>query len=201
MGTSWLHSSFKRLAASFILAFALVTAMAQVDVVMIYGTVKDMTSSKKLDGVIITVFKNGAKLVDVPTNASGKYEVNLDYGADYKIMCSKSGYVGKNITIDTRNIPEEDRQGGHGMNIDFTMMVSIPDVDFSILQEAFGKAKYQAASNNFEWDMEYTAKMKDAQARLLKEYDERKKRELNAEADFVKKMAEGNAALTASDFK
>ena len=56
---------------------------AQVDNVMIYGTVKDLTSSKKMDGVSVVVFKNGAKLIEVPTNASGKYEVNLDYGADY----------------------------------------------------------------------------------------------------------------------
>ncbi|MEO8590168.1 MAG: hypothetical protein ABI432_12415 [Flavobacteriales bacterium] len=178
-----------------------VTGTAQVDVVLVFGTVKDMSTAKKLDGVIITVFKNGAKLVEVPTNASGKYEVNLDYGAEYKIMCSKAGFVGKNIAIDTRNIPEEDRQGGHGMNIDFTMMVDIPDVDFSILQQPFGKAKYVPGSGNFEWDMEYTTGMRDAQARLLKEYEEKKKREANADVDFAKQMADGNAAMTAQEYK
>ena len=44
---------------------------AQVDNVMVFGTVKDMTTAKKLDGVTVTVFKNGAKLVDVMSNASG----------------------------------------------------------------------------------------------------------------------------------
>ena len=43
---------------------------AQIDVVLVFGTVKDMSTAKKLDGVIITVFKNGGKLVEVPTNAS-----------------------------------------------------------------------------------------------------------------------------------
>ncbi|MCB0763169.1 MAG: carboxypeptidase regulatory-like domain-containing protein [Flavobacteriales bacterium] len=93
------------------LTFSLSTLTAQVDNVMVYGTVKDMSTAKKLDGVTVTVFKNGAKLVDVVTNASGKYEVNLDYGADFKVMCSKPGFVGKNISIDTRNVPEEERQG------------------------------------------------------------------------------------------
>ena len=109
---------------------------------MMYGTVKDLTSSKKLDDVSVTVFKNGAKLIDVPTNASGKYELNLDYGADYKIVVDKAGFVGKNITIDTRNIPEEDRQGGHGMNIDFSMFTDLPGIDYSILNEPFGMAAY-----------------------------------------------------------
>jgi hypothetical protein len=108
-------------------------AAAQVDNVMVYGTVKDMTTAKKLDGVVVTVFKNGAKLVEVSTNASGKYEVNLDYGSDFKIMCSKPAFVGKNITINTKEVPEEERSGGHGMNIDFTMMAELSGVDYSIL--------------------------------------------------------------------
>ncbi|MBL0127449.1 MAG: hypothetical protein IPP83_08290 [Flavobacteriales bacterium] len=177
------------------------SATAQVDVVMVYGTVKDFSTAKKLEGVAITVFKNGGKVLEIPTNASGKYEVNLDYGADYKVMCAKAGYVSKNIAIDTRNIPEEDRQGGHGMNIDFTMMADIPGVDYSVLLEPFGKAKYNAAVGNIEFDVEYTNGMRDAQARLLKAYEERKKREANVEVDFAKLMTQGNAAMTAADFK
>lgn len=172
---------------------------AQVDNVMIYGTVKDLTSSKKLDGVTVTVFKNGAKLIDVPTNASGKYEVNLDYGSDYKVMVSKPGFVGKNITIDTRNVPEEERQGGHGMNIDFSILTDLPGIDYSILNEPFGKANY--TSGTFAWDIEYTNKMRDAQARLMKEYDDKRKREGDAEAKYAKLIQEGGNAMTASDFK
>jgi hypothetical protein len=183
-----------------LLAMFLVTAVrAQVDNVMIYGTVKDLTSSKKLDGVTVTVFKNGAKLIDVPTNASGKYEVNLDYGSDYKIMVAKPGFVGKNITIDTRNVPEEERAGGHGMNIDFSMLTDLPGIDYSILNEPFGKANY--AAGTFAWDIDYTNKMRDAQARLMKEYDEKRKREGDAEARYAKLIQEGTTAMTNSDFK
>lgn len=169
--------------------------------VVVFGTVKDFSTAKKLEGVTITVFKNGGKLVEVPTNASGKYEVNLDYGAEYKVMCSKTGYVSKNIAIDSRNIPEEERAGGHGMNIDFTMMAELTGVDYSVLLEPFGKAKYNAAAGTIEWDIEYTNRMRDAQSRLLKEYEDRKKREANAEAEFAKLMTQGNAAMGSSDFK
>ena len=197
------RSAGERLRALWMCALLLVMNVAhgQLDNVMVYGTVKDMTSAKKLDGATVTVFKNGAKLVDVFTNASGKYEVNLDYGSDYKIMWSKSGFVGKNITINTKEVPEEERNGGHGMNIDITMMAELSGVDYSILLEPFGKAKYDKATGNFEWDIDYTTRMRDAQAKLLKEYEERKKREANAEAEFAKAMAAGTAAMTAGDFK
>lgn len=197
MGSKWIALSRWFGVVAFLALFA--TARAQVDNVLIYGTVKDLTSSKKLDGVTVTVFKNGAKLIDVPTNASGKYEINLDYGSDYKIMVSKGGFVGKNITIDTRNVPEEERQGGHGMNIDFSMLTDLPGIDYSILNEPFGKANYSAGT--FAWDIEYTNKMRDAQARLMREYEEKRKREGDAEARYAKLIQDGNTAMTASDFK
>ena len=173
---------------------------AQVDDVYIYGTVKDYTSSKKLDGVTVTIFKNGAKLAETVTNASGKYELNVDFGADYKLMCAKPGFVGKNILIDTRNVPEEERSGGLGMNIDFTMLQSIPDMDFSVLEQPFGKAKFDGTSGTLSWDMAYTEHMRSEQARLLKEYDDKRKRELGAEAEFAKLMTDGGAAMTAKEY-
>lgn len=187
-----------RSCSSLFFALCFLSGAAQVDNVMVYGTVKDLTSSKKLEGVSVTIFKNGAKLIEVPTNASGKYEVNLDYGSEYKIMVSKGGFVGKNIMIDTRNTPEEERQGGHAMNIDFSMLTDLPGIDYSVLNEPFGKAAY--AGGTFSWDIEYTNKMRDAQARLMKEYDEMRKLEGDAEARFAKLMQTGTAAMTASDF-
>lgn len=196
-----LHSAMTRLSV-FVFTLIIATSLvAQVDVVMVYGTVKDHSTAKKIDGVVVTVLKNGGKLLEVPTNASGKYEVNLDYGSEYKILLSKKGYVSKNIVIDTRDIPEEDRQGGHGINADFSMLQELAGMDFSLLLEPFGKAKFDRAAGNISWDMEYTGRMRDLQIKLTKEYEERKKREANAEVEFAKLMTAGNTAMAANDFK
>jgi hypothetical protein len=172
-----------------------------VDIVYVYGTVKDYTSSKKLDGVTVSVFKNGAKLAETTTNASGKYEFNLDYGSDYKIVYGKTGVVAKNITIDTRNIPEEERVGGHGMNVEMTLFNELPGMDFSVLQQPIGKAKFDAATSEVTWDLQYTEQIRSEIARLMNEYDSKKKREANAEEDFKKAMANGESAMAAADYK
>lgn len=192
--------SLLRSALIILIAFLARPLLAQVDDVYIYGTVKDYSTAKKLDGVTVTIFKNGQKLAETVTNASGKYELNVDFGADYKLMCSKQGYVGKNILIDTRNVPEEDRSGGLGMNIDFTMLATIPDMDFSILEQPFGKAKFDGTTGTISWDMAYTEQMRNEQARLLREYDEKRKREAGADADFAKLMTEGTAAMTSKEY-
>lgn len=171
------------------------------DMVYIYGTVKDYYSSKKIDGVTVTVYKNGSKLMDVRTNASGKYDVNLDYGADYKLVYSKDGLVSKSIAMDTRNVPEEDRLGGHGFNLEMTLFNDIPDVDFAVLEQPIGKAKYYPDKGEVAWDIAYTEQIRSEVNRLMKEYDDRQKREANADADYAKQMQAGESAMTARDFK
>ena len=185
------------LACSFLLFSA---AFGQVDNVYVYGTVKDYVSSKKLDGITVTVFKNGGKLTEVVTNASGKYEFNLDYGSDYKLVYSRAGMVSKNISIDTKNIPEEERVGGHGMNVEMTLFTELPGIDFTVLQQPIGKAKFDPTTKEVTWDLQYTEQVRAEIQRLMKEYDEKKKREANAEEDFIKMMAAGDAAMAAADY-
>lgn len=179
----------------------LLPAFGQVDNVYVYGTVKDYVSSKKLDGITVTVFKNGGKLTEVVTNASGKYEFNLDYGSDYKLVYSKPGMVSKNISIDTKNIPEEERVGGHGMNVEMTLFAELPGIDFSVLQQPIGKAKFDPTTKEVTWDLQYTEQVRAEIQRLMKEYDEKKKREANAEEEFAKLMSAGDAAMGAADYK
>jgi hypothetical protein len=176
-------------------------AQAQVDNVYVYGTVKDYNTNKKLDGVTVTVFKDGTKFASVVTSANGKYEYNLDYGYEYKLLFEKPGMVGKNVTINTRSIPEEQRVGGLAMNVEMTLFTDIPGINYSILQQPIGKSKYDPSTQMLAWDLEYTEQMRAELDRLQKEYDEKKKREANADEAFNKLMDQGNAAMGTKDYK
>lgn len=173
----------------------------ELDNVYIYGTIKDQYTAKKLDGVVVAIYKNGGKLQEVSSNASGKYEFNVDYGAEYKIVYNKVGWVSKNYTVDTRNVPEESRVGGEGMNIEMTLFQELPGMDFSILNQPIGKAKYYAEKSGLDWDWEYTAQIQNEVNRLIKEYNDRKKNEANADEQYTKAMQQGEAAMTAADYK
>ncbi len=176
-------------------------ASAQVDNVYVYGTVKDYNTSKKLDGITVNVLKDGVQYASVVTSANGKYEFNLDFGHEYKIVFGKVGMVGKNVSIDTKDIPEEQRVGGVAMNVEMTLFQDIPGIDYSILQKPIGKSKFDPATGTLAWDLAYTEQMRAELNRLQKEYDERKKREANADEAFNKLMEQGNAAMGAKDFK
>ena len=79
------------------------------------------------------------------------------------------------------------------------MLTDLPGIDYSILNEPFGMAAYTAGT--FNWDIEYTTKMRDAQARLIKEYQDLLKNQGDAEAKFAKLMESGEKSMATSDFK
>lgn len=195
------NNRFLRRLLPLFFVLATFTAAAQVDNVYVYGTVKDYNTSKKLDGITVTVFKDGVKSNSVVTSANGKYEFNLDYGHEYKLLYEKPGMVGKNVTIDTKGIPEADRAGGSAMNVEMTLFQDIPGIDYSILNQPIGKSKYDAGTGNLAWDLAYTEQMRAELNRLQKEYDEKKKREASADAAFQKLMDQGNAAMGTKDYK
>jgi hypothetical protein len=193
--------SIRHILVLLLLLMGSTAALAQVDNVYVYGTVKDYNTSKKLDGVTVTVFKDGTKFASVTTSANGKYEYNLDYGYEYKLLFEKPGMVAKNVTINTASIPEAQRVGGLAMNVEMTLFTDIPGIDYSILQQPIGKSKYDPGTQMLAWDLEYTEHMRSELDRLQKEYDEKKKREASADDAFKKLMDQGNAAMGGKDYK
>jgi tetratricopeptide (TPR) repeat protein len=176
-------------------------ANAQIDNVYVYGTVKDYNTSKKLDGITVSVLKDGAQFTQVVTSANGKYEFNLDYGHDYKLVFDKVGMVGKNVSINTTGIPDADRQGGLAMNVEMTLFQELPGIDFKLLQQPIGKSKYDPDTKNLAWDLAYTEQIRAEMERLLKEYDDKKKREAGADEDYAKAMKAGTDAMAAASYE
>ncbi|MCB0794756.1 MAG: hypothetical protein KDB88_08470, partial [Flavobacteriales bacterium] len=98
------------------------------------------------------------------------------------------------------NIPEEERVGGHGMNVEMTLFNELPGIDFSVLDKPIGKAKFDPANNEVTWDLEYTNGIRNEIARLMKEWEDKQKRAANADEEFAKLMSQGDAAMGAADF-
>ena len=168
------HSPFR-----FALIFASIVAgielAAQEPGMIVYGTVRDFTTRDSIPNAIVSILGDGndKPLIKIVTNARGRYEIGLTEMEPYTIAYSAAGKVGKKVVIDLRGPSKEAWEAGFGMHIDITLLDSLPDVDFSILSEPFGQARYNAESANFEWDVEYTSSMRDRQAALLKTYQER----------------------------
>ena len=152
-------------------AFALcppLACLAQADV-LVYGVMKDMRTSARINEMAVEAIdlKWGRWKV-AATNDSGKYELDLGRNGEWLLTYSAPGYVSKRIKLMLSGPSAEEWVGGFGMNVDMTMIQVKEGVDFSVLDEPFGICRFNSETAMFEWDMDYTQKMRDRQSALLK---------------------------------
>ena len=197
-----------------ILCFAPGVSYAQDDL-NIHGVVSDAMSSSKLDGVKVTVKKNGSDHNTFTTRANGKYEFYLDCDSRYDLIFQKDGYVDRSITIDATNVPEEVIGAGIIMPTDMSMYQiteAMKGADLSVFDEPIGKAKYDPSQGDLVWDFTYTNKVKNdimsfmhdvekKQKELDKQDSEAEKAAKEKEEKFNQLVKDGDAAMSKSHFQ
>lgn len=181
----------------------------------IHGVVSDAMSSSKLDGVKVTVKKNGTNHDSFTTRANGKYEFYLDCDSRYDLIFQKDGYVDRSITIDATNVPPEVIGAGIIMPTDMSMYEiteAMKGADLSVFNEPIGKAKFDPAQGDLVWDFTYTNKVKNDIMSFMRDV-EKKQKELDkqdSEADKAAKAQEekfnqlvkdGDAAMSKSNYQ
>ncbi len=170
--------------------------LSQNDIAHVFGQLKDQTTKKKLEGVIVQVFKDGMVFDTYNAGTTGKYDFKLPLGFTYDIKFSKGGdYLAKVIRIDTRNIPEEDRYGGFDMNVEGTLFPYRQGFNTDLLREPLAKANYNPSEDGLTFDFAYSeqkAKEIDAEFKRL---DDIEKNLAKLKADFDKFMSDGNQKM------
>jgi hypothetical protein len=154
---------------------SVVTIMAQTPGMVVYGTVRELNTRDSIPFPTILVEEVGSKEPPMPivSTARGRYEVTMTAQKTYLIRYGAPGKVTKCVKLELQGPNAEDWAYGFGMNIDIALLDSLPGVDFSVLREPFGIARFNGTTGNYEWDVEYTRSMADRQKALLDAYRER----------------------------
>ncbi len=180
----------------FLFALTCRIGLSQNDIAHVFGQLKDQTTKKKLEGVIVQVFKDGMVFDTYNAGTTGKYDFKLPLGFTYDIKFSKGGdYLAKVIRIDTRNIPEEDRYGGFDMNVDGTLFPYRQGFNTDLLREPLAKANYNPSEDGLTFDFAYSEqKAKEIEAEF-KRLDDIEKNLAKLKADFEKFMKDGDQKM------
>lgn len=158
----------------------------------LHGVISDAMSSSKIEGVKVTVKKDGAQYESYTTRANGKYEFYLDCGATYELVFQKDGYVDRSIIVDSKNVPEEVVGAGIIMPTDMSMYEITPameNMDMSVFKQPIGKASYNPEDQDLSWDFGHTTKVKAEIFAFIREVEKRQK-ELDKENSAENKAAE-----------
>ncbi|TXC81663.1 hypothetical protein [Luteibaculum oceani] len=171
------RASFLRALTLLIFTLYSFATYAQSDRIYVYGTVKDERSSKKLTDVKVILVEDGNTKTTYVTTLNGKFELDLDFDHDYDIRFVKDGYVAKFININTKNVPDENKVGGFGFDLDMSLFEEIDGINFDILKKPIGKASFVPAAGELGFDFEYTRSIQAEIARLKRELEKRYKEE------------------------
>lgn len=145
---------------------------AQEPGLLIYGKVDDLITATELEGLRVSVQEVGAdtstRIYSPITTGQWTYEFTLNEQKVYLIRADAPGKIGKYVLIHAQGIPPKRWAVGYGINLDFSLMDSIPGEDLSMFDAPYGIARYTRGRGNFIWDIAANKRMRDHTNALLK---------------------------------
>jgi hypothetical protein len=154
-----------------IFSASLCSLAASDTLITIFGIVKSHSNGQALARatVVATDIADPAHVVQGKTYGDGRYEVNLMEVRTYRITYAAPGHVSKIVEVDMEGSVPESWDRGYGMNVDITLLEPKEGMDLSLFSEPFGRARYVASRDVFEWDTDHSKAMRARQEALLKE--------------------------------
>ncbi|QQR87119.1 MAG: hypothetical protein IPJ76_02510 [Flavobacteriales bacterium] len=145
---------------------------ASTSTILVYGRIKDAETGEGMERFHIRVADGvSGALVDSATvvDDSASYELEIDYGRSYRLYYTADGYTTKSMVVDARGIPAMDDDGGFGMHMDVGLVERLPDVDYSMLDEPLGQARYMPEDSAMQWDSAHVAQRRALLKTLMEE--------------------------------
>ena len=158
------------------------------------GTVSD-EDEVGMQGVLISVTKDGKLFNAFPTPYNGSYNLLLPMGAEYVVSVTKDGYAKKFFTVSTMGVPADGTKKKFSIMVaDLELIKIVPGVDYSVFNNPVIKYLFNPKEDNFGYNEAHLNNML-AQVKELKKAkkeairlakikaieDEQKKLELAAE--------------------
>lgn len=122
---------------------------------------------KILPGVIVTMRDLYGETVQITTDDSAFYDLELKFDNIYLIYYEYQGMYTKYLEIDTRDVIDIEQERGYLFPTDMSMQ---PASDFEIsalyLKKPIGKAYFDRRLQMIMWDLKYTDRLKSEIAKI-----------------------------------
>ncbi len=170
----------------------------------INGSVSD--GKKKLELAVVTLYKGKTVIQQISTNASGKFNFNLEPNAEYTISLTRPGYITKKIMYSTLGISAETAKNFSKTfypEVDLFEMPKDPSLASqinAIVSQPVGKLYYDPNKYDILNDEGYAESIQNALANLRRLQEEAMKKLEEENKRYRDALAKGNAAMVKQDW-
>lgn len=174
-------------------------ASAQPLSIDVYGNIGDEHSD--LVGVLIQVSQNGRVILTTKTDPNGEYGFQVPVGGEYLAVVSREGFVTKRFTISTLGVPKDNPEFKFKpIGASINLFRKMEGVDYSALDQAMMKFRYNPDIESMEYDKDYQAIMNEKIRKIEEAEKEIKKREKDNEARFLSLVKDGDKAFGKKEY-
>jgi hypothetical protein len=174
----------KKLTSVLFFSLCSIVLFAQVPQVLFYGYIeqgvfedpfktkkKKEKAPEKLKDVKVFVYVNDSLIRTADARPTGFYAVLLDAGQKYRVVFEKEGYFCKCFEMDCMEVQAPGDEGALKCLTDVSLFSKVDDVDLlSLCKVPYAKCKFDLASNDMDWDLEYTARAREKFYELAEPY-------------------------------
>ena len=150
----------KLISSATLLLVAAGSLLAQTNLLLVSGTVKDDGSGRKLPGSVVIVYQDDVEINRMEVDKNASYEYELPLGFSYTFSYEREGFTAKKVVLDVTHTPDDDSVDGFGFDLDMTLFKDIDGFDTSILDTPMGIGTYDPDSRKFTFDSDHTERMK-----------------------------------------
>jgi hypothetical protein len=125
-------------------------------------------SEKELQGATVSLIQGSKQITQTITGEDGIFKFKIPANGDFTIIVTKIGHCTKKLQVSTKGVPaDRSNDDFSGFNIEsISLFEPLPDIDYSILNQALVKVSYNPKSDNFDYDESYSNQMLGALEKL-----------------------------------
>lgn len=142
-----------------------------------------------LDNSRVVIHKNGEKERTL-TSGLSKFNLTLDYNANYTLSFEKDGYVTKTLVFDTKAPAQAVTNGFAPFEFAVSLFKQYDDVNTVVFNQPVGMIKYDPSTDDFDYDTDYTKSIQSQLQKTLEEVAEKQKEDEQKAREASKRQAE-----------
>ncbi len=136
---------------------------------MLFGIVSEEKGGIELRNVTVRLYTDSVAQDSVFTDPMGKYQLFIPLTGMHRVVYSLDGFHRKIVEVDTNgDLDEAARKQEWNLRVDISLVRSEVELPDELLDTPIGKAAWQPAMHEFQWDQPYTERYKQRYKQAVK---------------------------------